>query len=62
VHTVHIGGRSYRSVSLDSDPLADEDTHERELDRMMRQRPTPPDLMRNMVVTRNGNVVPAVSR
>lgn len=60
--TVYIGGRSYRSVSLDSDPLADEDTNEREVDRLMRQRPVPRDLMRDFVQTRNGNVVRAMAR
>ena len=64
MNTVYIGGRAYRRVSLDSDPLvvADSDQEQRDTDRIMRERPTPPDLMRGFVTTRNGNVVQAASR
>lgn len=61
--TIHVGGRAYRRVSLDSDPLNESsDSEQRETDRIMRERPYPRDLMRGFVVTRSGNVVQAVSR
>jgi hypothetical protein len=60
---VSIGGRVYRRVSLDSDPLfEDSDQEQRDTDRIMRERPTPPDLMQGFVTTRNGNVVQAIAR
>lgn len=47
----------YREVSLDSDPLAEEDADTRELRRMMTDLPTPAIERRLSTVTRNGNVV-----
>lgn len=57
-----IGGRIMRVVSLDSDPLAEQDDNERSLDRLMRSRPTPQDVARTFVRTRNGNLVQQVAR
>lgn len=47
----------YREVSLDSDPLAEEDRDTRELRRMMTDLPTPALERRESTVTPNGNVV-----
>jgi hypothetical protein len=46
----------YREVSLDSDPLAEVDQNDRELDRLMREQPTPMS-ERITITTRNGNAI-----
>ncbi|MDE2098601.1 MAG: hypothetical protein KGL39_15210 [Patescibacteria group bacterium] len=57
-----IGGRIMRVVSLESDPLAEQDENERSLDRLMRAQPTPASERRRVVRTRNGNLVAQVAR
>lgn len=57
-----IGGRVYKVLSLDSDPLVEQEEDERSLDKLMRKRPTPQDQLRGDVLTRNGNLVQAVAR
>lgn len=56
-----IGGRVYRRVSLDSDPLAERDREAVLLDKLMRGHPTPAS-ERTFVRTRNGNLVLRVAR
>lgn len=55
---VHVNGRTYKRVSLD------EDTTERinDLDRLMRDRPTPLREARLVRRTGNGNLITAVAR
>lgn len=57
-----IDGHIYRVLSLDSDPTHEQLIEERDLDRLMRSRPTPQDVARTFVRTRNGNLVAQVAR
>lgn len=50
-------GASYRRVSLDSDPLAEDDRERKEMRRIMTDLPTPAHERRGFVRTSNGNVV-----
>lgn len=52
----------YREVSLDSDPLAEEDANERELRRIMVELPRPAHERSMFVRTPNGNLVPRQAR
>lgn len=46
----------YRAVSLDSDPFEEAPRSDREIDRLMREQPTPAHA-RVTITTRNGNVI-----
>ena len=50
-------GSRFREVSLDSDPLDEEDQNTREFRRIMVDLPTPAIERRLSTITRNGNVV-----
>ena len=57
-----IGGRVYRRVSVDGDPLAEKDEREDLFERLMRSRPTPAHERSMFVRTSNGNLVPRAAR
>lgn len=58
---IRSGGRTYRSVSLDSDPLAEEDRDTVLLRRIMVELPRPAHERSLFVRTPNGNLVPRVA-
>lgn len=53
---------TYRRVSLDSDPLAEDDRDTREAARIMTDLPTPAHERKGFVCTSNGNVVKPQAR
>ena len=53
---------TYRRVSLDSDPLAEDDRETREAARIMTDLPTPAHERKGFVCTSNGNVVKPQAR
>lgn len=55
-------GRTYRVLSLDSDPLTEEDHETRLISRIMTDLPRPAHERSMFVRTPNGNLVPRMSR